>query len=107
MASKSARNAKGSLRITFGKDERSNEPVSWSTANPGNVVRLIDLCNMCGCAPSFSVTSDGGAYRVYFLHDQIAAKERSQYLPGNEDVDQWLAQLIDFWEGVLDTQSRS
>jgi hypothetical protein len=107
MASKRNGNVNEPLRITFGTNGKNSEPISWSKANPSYVVRLIDLCNLCGCAPSFAITSDGGAYRVYFLHESIPTKERSQYLPGSQDVDEWLGQLIDFWEGVLDVQKLS
>lgn len=102
MASKGTK--KQELRISFGGSENGKVSVSWLQADSSLMARLVDVVNDCGGAPSFSVTRDGGAWKCYFLHDHIPQDERSQYCRGIDDVDEWLKQLIDFWEGVLDSQ---
>jgi hypothetical protein len=106
MTSKKVVNAKG-ITLPFGFGGGAKKSFSWADSDPSRVVRLIDVCNMCNCAVSFSLTRDGGAGRVFFLHDQIPQDERSQYCNPGMDVDEFLSQLIDFWEGMLDTEKRS
>lgn len=103
MAGTSAKKSK--LVLRFGNGTKDKVICTWMEATASLVLRLIDVCNDVGCAPSFSITMDGGAYRVYFLHDQLDKSERSQYLPGNQDLDEWLRELIEFWEGVRDMQN--
>jgi len=105
MATKNSKQSK--LVLKFGKDNGDPVVVSWSEADSRLVIRLIDVCNRAGCAPSFAVTLDGGAYRIYFLHEAIAQRDRSKYLPGTGDVDTWLVEWIEFWESVIDEQKLS
>lgn len=102
MATKSK--GKPELRISFSGQSNGPIVVSWLEADAVLVLRLIDVCNDCNCTPSFGVTRDGGAWRAYFLHDQIPKDERNQYCRGTEDVNEWLVQLIDFWEGQRDSE---
>jgi glycosyltransferase A (GT-A) superfamily protein (DUF2064 family) len=67
----------------------------WGNAQPELLQRAITLITQDHDAVMLGLTSDGGAYVFNIYHKGEASKE---YIPGNEDIDQFLTGVIRDYE---------
>lgn len=77
------------------KLERASEPADWSSVNPALLHGAIAAITGQGGAIRFGYTRDGGAYSIGILGD---GEPRTDYVRPNEDIEDYLRQLIAVWE---------
>jgi len=65
----------------------------WNKANAEYIHTIIRLATKSGGAALFGCTRDGGAYSIkYYAGD---GDNWTDYLPGSQDVNEWLRDIID------------
>lgn len=81
----------------FGPGKKEGR-VDWGAAPPALVHRLVALVSNAGGAVSFGTTTDGSAFTLYFLHDDIPKDKRRFVLGGEDQVEEEIQYWVNFWE---------
>lgn len=78
------------------RKRRKNVHVAdWGGAEHALIVKLIEAVTQDNGAIRFGYSRDGGAYSLGIYGD---GKPFSEFLPGNQDVDDWIREIIDDYE---------
>lgn len=70
---------------------RKSVTADWSEANAENIYYLIIVVSKFDGAVRFGRSRDGGAYAIGVYGD---GDPWTDYLPGNQDVNEWLLEII-------------
>lgn len=76
-------------RIGEGGDTGGNV-ADWRNVNPDVLVWFVELATRDDCAVRFGYSRDGGAYSLGIYAD---GGSNTLYLPGKDDVNEWLTRL--------------
>lgn len=69
------------------KRRQKDAVADWGNAEPGLLASVVATVTMGGGAMRFGYSRDGGAFSVGIYGD---GDPFTEYLPGTEDVDEWL-----------------
>lgn len=89
-------NSKSSKKPVETRRRRKNDTVAdWGGVDPDTLRKVIETVTLGGGAIRFGYTRDGGAYSLGIYGD---GKPFTEFLPGNQDVDEWLDGIIADYE---------
>lgn len=79
-------------------------PADWAAADAATIQRAIERAAIVGGALRFGYSRDGGAYAIGIYGD---GEPYTEFVRPSEDIDGVLVDIIEMFESIADSQTRS
>lgn len=86
----------------FGAKEKAGRIVSYEAVDASYVARLVVAVVDAGCAVLFGTTRDRGAWAITFMGETIPGGKSTVYQNNEDDLNDWLLEWAENWEGVVE-----